>query len=84
MDPNSLWRDPDDCSLHSVWSASGSVEREIEMDATVNVSYDATAPHNITIDSVSFHENGVGVSIDETELATDYEFDQDDDHYDPQ
>lgn len=78
MDSDSMWRDPDTGSIHSVWIARGSVEREIEMEATVQISYDQKTPDKITINDISFQDDGVCVGVDESELSTDYDLE---DHY---
>lgn len=84
MDPDSMWRDPDDGSFHSVWTASGSVEREIDMEATVEVLYDVRAPQKISIKSVSFQQTDIGISVGEGELTPNYDGNDDFDDYDPQ
>ena len=77
-DPDSSYRDPDDGDFYSVWSVSGSVERELEMDATVDVTYDVNNPHAIAITSVSFQDKGVSISVEEDELTRDDREDRDD------
>lgn len=73
MDEDSMWRDPDDDSLHSVWTAHGSVQRDIEMEATVEVSYDPKSPHEIKIESATFQDKGIEISVEEGELETQYD-----------
>lgn len=77
-DPNSSYRDPDDGERRSVWKVNGSVEREIEMDATVDIAYDMKDPTAIRIKCISIPEEGVCISVDEDELSPNYDDDDDD------
>ncbi len=73
MDGDSMWRDPDDGSLHSVWTARGSVQRDLEMEATIEVSYDPKKPHEIKIETATFQDKDIAISVEEGELETQYD-----------
>lgn len=77
-DPGSMWHDNDDGSLHSVWTVSGSVDRDLELEATVEVDYDIDNPHRITIKAVSFQEEGISISVEDDKLTTNYDNDEED------
>jgi hypothetical protein len=77
-DPDSSYTDPDNGERRSVWTLSGSVEREIEMDATVEITYDVKDPKNIEITSATFQDEGISISIENGELTPNYDDDEPD------
>jgi hypothetical protein len=75
-DPDSSYTDPDNGERRSVWTVSGSVEREIEMDATVEITYHVKDLKNIEIKSVTFQDESISISIQKGELCPNYDEDE--------
>jgi hypothetical protein len=76
-DPDSQYSDPDTHELRSVYSASGTVERELELEATVELTYERGDPIRITIQKTFVEEEGIEIGIEEGELSTDYDDEED-------
>jgi hypothetical protein len=68
-DPNSMWTDPDTGDVKSVWRLAGRIEREIERDVTLTVTYDEKHPEDVEIGSVEFGNKSVEIEVDEHELS---------------
>lgn len=82
-DPDSQWRDDDDGSLHSVWRVSGTIEREIEMTATVGVEYDTEEPGKAEVLDIDFDYEDINIEVDEGEVSVDYDDEDRDEDDDP-
>jgi hypothetical protein len=75
--PDSGYTDPDTKEWRSLGPLSGTIERDIKVDASIDVTYNVANPKEISIKSIEFREEGVEISVEDNELQEDDEYDVD-------
>lgn len=82
-DPDSMWRDDDDGSMHSVWRVRGNIVRDFTIEGTVVVTYDMNDPRKVAVGDATFPSVGIDVAVEEEELSPVYDDEDLEDEFDP-
>lgn len=77
-DPDSGWTDPDDGERRFVYRRSGTVEGEDEIEATLTMQYDQAHPDQVELGTVTFAQQELHVSFEDSDLSRDDDNDYDD------
>ena len=77
-DPDSGYSDPDDGERRYIFSRSGTVEGDDEVEATLTLQYDQAHPDRVTFVAVVFAQQEVHVSFEDHDLSREDDNDYDD------